>query len=156
MSASDLRQVRPSPVPVPLFRSLHSFGLSLCPSSRQPQFDPAIFSVWCTIIRPSLHSLGPLTPFLSLSLSPVCSALLCCFADSSSPRRTPFLSLVPLFSLPLRFLLSALRVMLFVSEPPLYPCYRSVFHSLSLTFFFLAIRLKIAVSWAGGASNSGA
>lgn len=151
VSASDLRQVWPSPVPIPLFRSLHSFGLSLRPSSRQPQFDPAIFSVWCPIIRPSLHSPGPLTPFLSLScvlcsavlqIPPLLAALLFC---PSFPSSVFLFASCCLLSMLCCLSLNLLSSLLSFCVP------------LSLShFFFLAICLKIAVSWAGGASNSGA
>lgn len=50
-----------------------TFGLSFHLSSRRPRFDPAIFSVWCTIIRPSLYSLS-LSPTFQ-SFSPVCYSL---------------------------------------------------------------------------------
>lgn len=46
------------------FLSLTS-GLSCQPSSRRPLFDPGIFSVWCTIIRPSLYSLQLFSLFIS-------------------------------------------------------------------------------------------
>lgn len=36
-----------------------TFGLPFHPSHRWPRFDPGIFSVWCTIIRPSPHSSHP-------------------------------------------------------------------------------------------------
>lgn len=45
-------------------------GLSFHPSSTRPQFDPGIFSVWCTIIRPSRLSFFSLClPFSTLTRS---------------------------------------------------------------------------------------
>lgn len=97
--------------PISFSYPLHIFGLSFHSSSRQPQLDPAIFLVWCTIIRPSLHSL------LCFSLPSATLRL----TDSFSPPCSPFLSHVRFFSLSLLFLLSTLCVLLFVSEPLFLP-----------------------------------
>ena len=67
------------------------------PPSRQPQFDPAIFSVWCTIIHPSLYSLCP-------TLQSFCFSLYCLqlyHYHIPLPSMCFFLSLVHFFNLSL-------------------------------------------------------
>lgn len=75
--------------------SLRIFAVSLYLFSRQPQFDPAVFSVWCTIIHPSLYSACRTLPSLCYSHSLVCcssitgiflSCLHSFFVSCSSPQ----------------------------------------------------------------------
>lgn len=87
------------------FLSLN-FGLSFHPTSSWPQFDPGIFSVWCTIIRPSLYSLRPtlqslaslscpilsLVFFFCLSFLFLLSTLLCCLSLNLSSSVVSFFS----------------------------------------------------------------
>lgn len=90
------------------FSSLTVFAQSLHPCFRQPLFDPAIFSVWCTIIHPSL-------PPLLLTLWLFCSSrsrLLLCHHRFHS--HSFFVSRSSLKSLSFSRLCS---VMMFVSNP---------------------------------------